>query len=87
MEGRENTLLLRCRLWEAELEDRDPGAKLGRPAPAPWKTLLETERLTDESPGSAPNPTDEDRKFGCWGRPPEFISDIERVCCEVKGGF
>lgn len=70
------------------MEDSEPGAKLGRPAPAPWKILLETERLTDESPGSAPNPPEDDRwKFGCWGRPTEFNSDIERACWEVKGGF
>jgi hypothetical protein len=71
------------------LEDREPGAKLGRPALAPWKILLETERLTVENPASAPKaPPDEDRwKLGCWGRLAEFIKDIERVCCDVKGGF
>jgi hypothetical protein len=51
--------------------------------------LLDTDRLTVESPASAPNaPPDEERwKFGCWGRLAEFSSDIERVCWEVKGGF
>lgn len=51
--------------------------------------LLDTERLTDERPASAPKaPPDEERwKFGCCGRPVEFINDMERVCWDVKGGL
>lgn len=90
MDGRENTLLLRCNACAAAVLDViAPGARLGRPTLGPWKILLDTERRTDERPASAPRPPpDEDRwKFGCCGRLAEFIIDMERVCCEVKGGF
>lgn len=65
-----------------------PGAKLGRPTLGPWNILLDTERLTEERPASAPKaPPDEERwKLGCCGRLAEFINDM-RVCWEVKGAL
>lgn len=84
IDGRENTLLLRCKFCADG--PACAGARLGRPAP--WNILLDTERLTDDRPASAPKaaPPDEERwKFGCCGRPEEFINDMERVFWDVNG--
>lgn len=48
--------------------------------------MFETERLTDDRPASAPK-EDARWKLGGCGRPIEFSTEDERVCCEVYGGF
>ena len=69
MDGREKTLLRRCTFCGAELDESEPGAKLCRPALAPWNILLETDRRTEERPASAPKgpPMDARGEIGLLG--------------------
>lgn len=49
---------------------------------------LEFERRTVESPISGKLFPDDDRwKFGCCGLDNEGLTEFERACCEVYGGF
>lgn len=88
VDGREKTLLRRWGFCEAELDDSEPGAKLCRPALAPWNILLDTDRRTDERPASAPSgpPYEAREKFGCDGRLAEFNREL-RMCPDVNGAL